>query len=157
MTPHTPRDITVGVNSGKNRENMAECCVEDFTEQGASSDAIPFVVRGICRAKIENDAKLFYTARLSSTFGKNKNSMKIRFSVDPKFCGPVSIGTLDLIRLIMDRCCLGLGDAKSLVDRAVFDGETVELHVPRDCDAANLLEDMKNLDGPARVNAEVVS
>jgi transposase InsO family protein len=34
--------------------------------------------------------------------------MKLRISVSPKFCGPASIGTIDLIKVVRERCNLGL-------------------------------------------------
>ncbi|WP_435894699.1 hypothetical protein [Oceaniferula spumae] len=65
-----------------------------MAEQGASSDAIPFVVRGTCRAKDINGANLFYTARLSSTLDKNKKPMKTAILI-LMFALPIAIFAAD--------------------------------------------------------------
>ena len=44
--------------------------------------------------------------------------------------GVLAIGTIDDIRVLQRELGLGLGAAKALVDRCVFDGETVAIEVP---------------------------
>ena len=50
--------------------------------------------------------------------------------VEPVFCGPASVGTVELIKLIRVRFGLSLAGAKALVDRCVFAGEEVSLAAP---------------------------
>jgi hypothetical protein len=48
-------------------------------------------------------------------------------SVEPQMLGPVSVGTLEVIRLLQVHARLDLAEAKGLVDRCVFDGQTVRV------------------------------
>lgn len=54
----------------------------------------------------------------------------ISLRVDPDLCGPVSVGTVGLIRLLAEHCELSLPDATEWVNRCVFDGEVVSVPAP---------------------------
>ena len=56
----------------------------------------------------------------------------VHLNVEPVFCGPASVGTVELIKLVRERFGLSLAEAKAYVDRCVFDGETVALVAPTD-------------------------
>lgn len=47
----------------------------------------------------------------------------IRFKAQPQLCGPVSVGTVEAIRMLRDRLNLNLADTKAAIDSAVFDGQ----------------------------------
>lgn len=49
----------------------------------------------------------------------------VTLSIQGRLCGPISIGTVDVIKAVQTHAGLGLGEAKALIDRCVFDGETV--------------------------------
>jgi hypothetical protein len=81
--------------------------------------------------------------------------MILRLAVESRFCGPVSVGTVSLIRLIMDRCGYGLVRSKDYVDRAVFGGETVDIPLPSDVDGEKLLLEIITLETPAIFHASL--
>lgn len=82
--------------------------------------------------------------------------MKLRLSITPKFCGPVSIGTGDLIKVIRDRCGYELVRAKGYVDRAIFDGEVVEIPLPDEVDGQSVLDEIRGLETPAKISVELL-
>ena len=51
----------------------------------------------------------------------------VHLHVEPVFCGPASVGTVGLIKLLQSRFGLSLAEAKVLVDRCVFARQTVAL------------------------------
>jgi hypothetical protein len=60
-------------------------------------------------------------------------------SVEPEMLGPVSVGTLEVIRLLQVHARLDLAEAKGLVDRCVFDGQTVRVPIPSTEAATSLI------------------
>jgi hypothetical protein len=82
--------------------------------------------------------------------------MKLRVFVDPKFCGPVSVGTVDLIKIVRKRCNFGLTEAKRYIDDAVFGGEIVDIPLPEETDGLSLVEEIRALDTPAKIVVELV-
>lgn len=82
--------------------------------------------------------------------------MKIILTVDPKFCGPVSVGTIGLIKLVQKSFDLGLAEAKSLVDKAVFGGEIVEIQIPEHCKGSEIISEIELLDSEANIQALLV-
>ncbi len=79
----------------------------------------------------------------------------VHLRVEPTFCGPASIGTVELIELLRKRLDLPLADAKSFVDRCVFDGESVAISVPTNDFAFAFAEEIGALPSPARYHARV--
>lgn len=79
----------------------------------------------------------------------------VRLSVEPVFCGPFSIGTVGLIKLVRERFNLSLGEAKALVDRCVFHGETVALVAPTEAEAALFVREVAALESPARFQVRI--
>ena len=51
----------------------------------------------------------------------------IRIKARPEFCGPVSVGTVEAIKLLRDALNLSLAEARSVIDEAVFDGEVARV------------------------------
>jgi hypothetical protein len=82
--------------------------------------------------------------------------MKLRISVIPELCGPVSVGTIDLIKIIRDQCNLGLAEAKAYVDDAVFGGEIVEIPLASDVDGPALIHGIETLETPATITADLI-
>ena len=83
-------------------------------------------------------------------------NMKLRISVTPEFWGPVSVGTVGLIKLVRERCNLGLAEAKGYIDNAVFGGEVVEIPLSEDIDAPALIHEIETLEPPAAIIAELI-
>ncbi len=52
----------------------------------------------------------------------------VQLRIDPRFCGPASVGTVEVIRLLCTHLGLSLVDAKAYVDRCVFEGDVVSIH-----------------------------
>lgn len=78
--------------------------------------------------------------------------MKLRVTIEPRFCGPVSVGTVGLIMLLKNRCGFGLAESKSYVDRAVFGGESVEIPLPSTVDGETLASDIRAMQSPVVFN-----
>ena len=81
----------------------------------------------------------------------------IRLRVEPVFCGPVSLGTIELIQLVRARLGLSLAEAKACVDRCVFGGEAVTLAAPSEQAAEAFAREVAALVSPAKFQAEVVA
>jgi hypothetical protein len=79
----------------------------------------------------------------------------VHLRVDPVFCGPASVGTVGLIKVVRARFGLSLAEAKALVDRCVFAGEVVSLAAPAE-EAEAFAREVGGLESPAvfRVRVE---
>ena len=82
--------------------------------------------------------------------------MKLRISVEPSFCGPVSLGTVDLIKIVRERCNFGLRQAKDYIDDAVFGDEVVDIPLPDETDGQTLVEEIRALETPAVISVELL-
>ena len=83
--------------------------------------------------------------------------MKLVLTISGTLEGPVSIGTLCLIKVLQRYLGLGLVDSKSLIDRAVFGGETIEVQIPEGTDIDGMLGDIKKIETPGEIVALVSS
>lgn len=81
--------------------------------------------------------------------------ISVRISIEPQLCGPVSVGTVAVIKLVRDHLGVSLAEAMSCVDRCVFDGEAVELGAPSSHAAARFVESVAALPAYPRVRAEI--
>jgi catechol 2,3-dioxygenase-like lactoylglutathione lyase family enzyme len=85
----------------------------------------------------------------------------VKLSIQARLCGPVSLGTVDVIKIVRAHADLTLGEAKALVDRCVFDSETVAITGLSDLAANSLVADLLALpDAPPmdmRVEPETTS
>ncbi len=79
----------------------------------------------------------------------------VQLSIRAELCGPVSVGTVKVIRLISHHGHLGLSAAKNFVDRCVFDGETVSIPMPSREDASLLVQALSSLPDVPRIEATV--
>lgn len=77
----------------------------------------------------------------------------VKLSIQPQLCGPVSFGTIDVIRAVQSCAGLSLVEAKALVDQCVFHGEfvavfhseTVTITGVTDADADGLITKLRGL------------
>jgi hypothetical protein len=69
----------------------------------------------------------------------------VRLSMEPRFSGPFSVGTVEVVRLVCEHARLGLSDGKRLVDRCVFEGEPVLIPMPSEDAAAALMSALLRL------------
>jgi hypothetical protein len=79
----------------------------------------------------------------------------VRLSIQPELCGPVSVGTVRVIRLVSQHAHLSISEATELVDRCVFEGETVSIPMPSSEDAASLVRVLGSLPDVPRIDASV--
>jgi hypothetical protein len=79
----------------------------------------------------------------------------VHLRVDPVFCGPASVGTVELIKLIRECFGLSLADAKAYVDRCVFAGEDVAIPTESLEVAAGFAQDAIALRTPARIFVQI--
>jgi hypothetical protein len=79
----------------------------------------------------------------------------VHLNVEPVFCGPVSVGTVELIKLVRERFGLSLAEAKAYVDRCVFDGATVAIVAPTAEVAAVFAREVGALDSPAKFRVHI--
>jgi len=62
----------------------------------------------------------------TATLGGPRSVMpSVKLSIEAQLCGPVSVGTVDVIKAVRLHAGLTLREAKAIVDRCVFEGETV--------------------------------
>jgi len=69
--------------------------------------------------------------------------------------GPVSLGTVDVVKVVRTYTGLGLGEAKALVDRCVFDGETVTITDLSDASASALASALRALPDAPLIEVQV--
>jgi hypothetical protein len=80
---------------------------------------------------------------------------RVRLSIDPDLCGPISVGTVAVIRLAQERLGLSLSEALAHVNRCVFDGETVLIDAPSLEAADSFVRALGELTTGARIEASV--
>ena len=69
----------------------------------------------------------------------------IELSIEADLCGPISLGTVGVIRALMTHLALSLPDAVAVVDRCTFGAERVTLPAPSAAHAAALLATLGQL------------
>ncbi|MBK7580025.1 MAG: hypothetical protein IPI67_07435 [Myxococcales bacterium] len=79
----------------------------------------------------------------------------VTLRIEPDLCGPVSVGTVAVIRTLMSHLGLSLGEALAHVNHAVFDGEHVTIESPSREAAQACVSALSKLQTPAVVHAEV--
>jgi len=77
----------------------------------------------------------------------------VTLSIQADLCGPVSVGTLGVIRVLERELGLSLGDALSFVNRTAFDAETVRVPAPSLAAARACVAALAALRTGARVRA----
>ena len=70
--------------------------------------------------------------------------------------GPVSVATVDVIKAVRLHAGLTLPEAKAMVDRCAFEGETVTIAVLSDLAANELVEELRQLPDAPPINVQIV-
>ena len=81
----------------------------------------------------------------------------LELSIEAELCGPISMGTVAVIRALMEHAGLPLADAIALVDRCTFAGERVSLSMPSNAAAEALLSALARTPAAARIHASIES
>ncbi|MFO0568456.1 MAG: hypothetical protein U0263_22530 [Polyangiaceae bacterium] len=77
----------------------------------------------------------------------------VHLRIEPDLVGPVSVGTVRVIRALADGLGLELQEAAAHVERAAFEGETLVLPARSEAEARACVERLTKLEGPARIDA----
>jgi hypothetical protein len=84
--------------------------------------------------------------------------MVVVLHIEAELCGPVSIGTVAVVKLLVRHLALGLGDALGYVNRCVFEGDLeVEIPAPSAEAAAEFMAALAALPVAPRVVARLGS
>jgi hypothetical protein len=51
----------------------------------------------------------------------------VTLRIEPELCGPMSIGTVAVVKLVAEHFALGFSTAIAYVDRCVFEGQGVDI------------------------------
>lgn len=79
----------------------------------------------------------------------------VSVSIEADLCGPISIGTVGVIRALMAHLTLSLTEAEAIVDRCVFDRERVQIPVPSRAAAEALLAAWRLTPAALRISASI--
>ncbi|HEY3253281.1 MAG TPA: hypothetical protein VGJ91_05010 [Polyangiaceae bacterium] len=79
----------------------------------------------------------------------------IVLTIEGDFCGPLSIGTVAVIRALQKHLDLPLAEANAFVDRCVFEGEQVWLPAATRARAEALLSELSRLPAASRIHASI--
>jgi hypothetical protein len=77
----------------------------------------------------------------------------VTLSVEPDLCGPVSVGTVCLVKLLAEWLELPLAQSVSAVDRCVFEGDSLRVRFSSPDLARRLLRQLSELPLANRINA----
>jgi hypothetical protein len=80
---------------------------------------------------------------------------EIVLTIESDLCGPMSIGTVAVIRAIEKHLGLSLTQANEFVNRCVFEGEKVTLPAPSRARAEALLAEFEQLPASQRIHASI--
>ncbi|MEO8905088.1 MAG: hypothetical protein ABI488_21755 [Polyangiaceae bacterium] len=79
----------------------------------------------------------------------------ISVSIEADLCGPVSVGTVGVIKALMSHLGLGMSEAQHLISRCVFDAERVEIAAPSRAVAEALLAAWSLTPAGPRISASI--
>ncbi|HET7542791.1 MAG TPA: hypothetical protein VFK05_23125 [Polyangiaceae bacterium] len=80
---------------------------------------------------------------------------RVVLSIEGDLCGPMSIGTVAVIRALERHLGLSLAEASRCVDRCVFEGEQLTLAVATRRSAEHLLAELARLPAASRIHASI--
>jgi hypothetical protein len=80
---------------------------------------------------------------------------QIVLSIEADLCGPMSIGTVAVIRAIAKHLGLSLAQANEFVDRCVFEGQKITLPAATRAQAEALLAEFAQLPAAPRIHASI--
>ena len=80
----------------------------------------------------------------------------INLTIEPEFCGPISMGTVAVIRALVAHLSLPVDEAEALVDRCVTAGEQVAIPAPTRLAAEALLAALQRVPAAPRIHATLL-
>ncbi|HYQ01262.1 MAG TPA: hypothetical protein VER96_21470 [Polyangiaceae bacterium] len=80
---------------------------------------------------------------------------RIELAIDGDVCGPMSIGTVAVIRALAKHLALTIAEAATLVDRCVFEGARLAVDAPSRDAAEALLAEFQQLPARSRIHASI--
>lgn len=80
----------------------------------------------------------------------------VALTIEPEFCGPVSMGTVAVIRALTAHLGLSVGEAEAFVDRCVTAGERVAIPAPTRLAAEALLSAFQRVPAAPRIHAVIL-
>ncbi|ANM29534.1 hypothetical protein ABI59_07975 [Acidobacteria bacterium Mor1] len=80
-------------------------------------------------------------------------AIKVLLEIEGEFCGPANRGTVRHIQVLREVLGVSLAQAKELVDRCVFEGETVKIEIESEAAATRLIAQLEDLENPPRTRA----
>ena len=81
----------------------------------------------------------------------------LELSIEAELCGPISMGTVAVVRVLMAHSGLPLPAAVALVDRCTFAGERVAVPLPSKAAAEALLSALARVPAAPRIHASIAS
>jgi hypothetical protein len=81
----------------------------------------------------------------------------LELTIEAELCGPISMGTVAVVRALMEHSGLPLEAAVALVDRCTFAGERIALPLPSDAAARALLAALQRVPAAPRISASITS
>jgi len=81
--------------------------------------------------------------------------IRILLAIEGDLCGPMSIGTVAVIRALEKHLGLSLAEANATVNRCVFEGEQLTLRAPTQLAAEALLAEFDRLPAAERIHASI--
>ncbi len=81
----------------------------------------------------------------------------LELTIEAELCGPISMGTVAVVRALMTHSGLPLQAAVSLVDRCTFAGERVAIRMPSSSAAEALLSALQRIPAAPRIRAAIQS
>ena len=79
----------------------------------------------------------------------------VDLTIEAEFCGPISMGTVAVVRALVEHLALPLTDAIALVDRCAFAGERVLIATPTRAAAEALLGALQQMPSAPRIRAAI--
>ena len=96
-----------------------------------------------------------FGSRASVISEAHERMATISVSIEADLCGPVSVGTVGVIKALISHLGIGLTDAEALIDRCVFNGERVEIAAPSREAAEALLAAWRLTPAAPRISAAI--
>jgi hypothetical protein len=81
----------------------------------------------------------------------------LELAIEAELCGPISMGTVAVVRALMEFSGLPLEVAVELVDRCTFAGERVAVPLPSNAAAEALLAALQRVPAAPRIRASITS
>lgn len=123
----------------------------DAPSQAALHGLAQALSRALHRGKLDYELELHAGQLLLETLAP----VRVELRIEADVCGPISVGTVAVIRVVAEAAELTLDEATLLVDRAVFDGESVELALASHEAAEALVRQLDALPAGRRIRTAI--